>query len=434
MSPEQAQARRDEVTRRSDVYSLGAILYTLLTGQPPFRADSTIDTLMQVIHEEPVRPRALNAECPRGLEAISLKCLAKSPAARYATAHELAEDLGRYLQGERVQARPSRLHHRTWQWLRNVPLIAGVMGRKAVNPTVWHVRSQWIALLTVIAVIAGVAGWPKIVESWRLKTIDISTGPVTGKYYEVGHKFAVRLGKATNRRVEARATAGAVDGHDLLLSGDVDLAFLQENVSRAHGLKVLAPLYEEMILVLVRRDSGIEQISQLPGRHIALGPRGSGMRLSSEQLLDYFEVPKNQLQDRDRVYTDLADDADLEGAIVTIKVDALRDLTASGDFRLLPLEDIDRIHVFRVAELHPYELPGLDLPGTVSVPATFAILAVREQTPDSVVRECLNALYAHDGLAADAHDVFTKRDAAAWPSMDYHRAARLFFSAAREGP
>lgn len=127
MAPEQASASGQQPTPAQDIYSLGAILYELLTGRPPFRGATLLDTLAQVRTEDPVPPRRLQPGVPRDLETICLKCLDKSPARRYLSAAALASDLRAVQQGDSIQARPVGSLERAWKIIRRFPVAASLI-------------------------------------------------------------------------------------------------------------------------------------------------------------------------------------------------------------------------------------------------------------------------------------------------------------------
>ncbi len=146
MPPEQASGKTDEVGPLADVYSLGAILYCLLTGRPPFQASNPLDTLMQVIDREPIAVTNLNPAVQKDIETICLKCLHKDPSKRYASAQELAEDLGRWLNGEPIRARAVSNSERTWRWMKRNPILSSLIAITAFAILAGSSSSIWFGI------------------------------------------------------------------------------------------------------------------------------------------------------------------------------------------------------------------------------------------------------------------------------------------------
>ncbi len=128
MAPEQAGGDVGPIGPGTDIFALGAMLYELLTGRPPFKAATIMDTVEQVLHNDPVSPRTLQPHTPRDLDTICLKCLEKEPRKRYASARELAEDLRHYLNDEPIRVRPVTRVERVVRWCRRRPAVAALYG------------------------------------------------------------------------------------------------------------------------------------------------------------------------------------------------------------------------------------------------------------------------------------------------------------------
>ena len=147
MSPEQARGDGQAIGPLSDVYSLGAVLYCLLTGRPPFQSANVIETLRQVVAQEPVSPRLLNGAVGHDLETITLKCLQKDPAKRYQSASELADDLDRFLVGKPIHARPIGPTERLSRWCRRNPLVASLSAAVATLLLVGAIGGTTLAVI-----------------------------------------------------------------------------------------------------------------------------------------------------------------------------------------------------------------------------------------------------------------------------------------------
>jgi serine/threonine-protein kinase len=180
MSPEQAAGRVAQTRPHSDVYSLGAILYEMLTGRPVFRAESPLDTLVMVLETEPVAPRQVNTRLPRELELICLRCLEKTPAHRYPSASALADDLDRFLKGEPVEARPHGVWQRLRRWSRREPALSSRLAALAVCATIaqtnYHLTHnvglalhfKIMAALGVWALVSAACQWAMRRERWAM--------------------------------------------------------------------------------------------------------------------------------------------------------------------------------------------------------------------------------------------------------------------------
>jgi WD40 repeat protein/tRNA A-37 threonylcarbamoyl transferase component Bud32 len=207
MPPEQAAGRTKDIGPRSDVYSLGAVLYCALTGRPPFQAASTLDTLMQVLEREPVSPRALNPAVSRDLETICLKCLDKDPRRRYRSAQELADELQRTLDGKPILARPISAPGRAWRWCRRNPVVAGM------------------SAALVLAITAGMV--TSILFAMKVRQEAIVSADLAIKADQLAIKEKEAAGKATKAAIEAQQAAENA-------TKAADKATQQEALTRRH--------------------------------------------------------------------------------------------------------------------------------------------------------------------------------------------------------
>jgi serine/threonine-protein kinase len=188
MAPEQAAGRTRALTQAADIYSLGAILYYLLTGRPPFAAESVLDTLAQVLGGEVILPRTVNPRVPRDLEHICLRCLEKTPEHRYRTAGALADDLEKFAREEPVEVRAGGLVEWLRLWVRRQPALASHLFALSACATVSHatfrlahhmppVRHAGIlGVLALWMVVSGFCQWALKRKRWSASACFLWSG------------------------------------------------------------------------------------------------------------------------------------------------------------------------------------------------------------------------------------------------------------------
>jgi tetratricopeptide (TPR) repeat protein/tRNA A-37 threonylcarbamoyl transferase component Bud32 len=227
MAPEQVNGKAGAIGPATDIYALGALLYEMLTGRPPFRGETAAETERQVLHDEPVAPSRLNTKVPRDPETICLKCLSKEPQRRYASAAALADDLRRYTEGRPIQARPVGWGERSLRWGRRNPLAAALL----------------VTALALVGLASGGGVW--LVQQRAELRNEVVTTVAQAVSLRQGFHFheARELLEQVRKRVERGGPDDLrrqVDGArtDVILAQGLDDA-------RTHGAKVVDGLFDQ---------------------------------------------------------------------------------------------------------------------------------------------------------------------------------------------
>jgi TRAP transporter TAXI family solute receptor len=402
MSPEQASGDWDKVGAASDIYSLGAMLYELLTGRPPFRAESPTETVLQVLSEEPTSPRRLNPKVPRDLETIALKCLEKDPARRYPTALALAEDLGRFLEGEPIRAKPVGILARSLHFVRGIPLVAVLTGREMARPTRWQKRIQRAINAIPLVVAAAAAIW-YVVPLLLPSPIRIAGGTRGAAYLAVAERLAALVRGEGQSDASAVETEGSVENLKLLLEGKAEFGVVDESNGPFAGdqIRIVTHLFDTKTYVVVRKGSGIGSLDDLRDKLVWIAPEGSGMRSIALGILEGYGIKLKDFRPSTVPFAGIFRHGGPDAAIVTTKWElsrGLQDGLSSGQFALLPIEHglpDDLAHVLDPSEIGPKELPpawGLSK-GPIRTVKMRVYLAGRAAVSGRLVAKVLSGLY-----------------------------------------
>lgn len=478
MAPEQASGHSDRVKVQSDVYALGAILFAAVSGRAPIGGDGVMQTLMQVIHQPAPSLKSLVPDVPDDLDTIVAKCLEKLPEDRYRTATALAEELDAFLDERPIKARPRPLVTRVRNWLEQVPLIAAVLGRRVIEPSLHHRRFQaaMLSLLVIVPMLAvGAMSLSRYVDQQIPTTVRIAGGLEGGMYDDFARSLARQLTSICEAETEVVSSGGSLDNRNRLSAGEVHLAPMQAGAMGSDDLCVVAPLFFEAIHVLVRAESPFTHVDQIGGNEIAVGPTGSGSRLATEMLLESLGFPPSTTPRRvlgwpELVASDYAEaptEAVNNGAanskasgsvtkespssnavlmqadtpqIAIICIGKKSRLVQSlvtgvdgkpGKWRLLDLPSAIEISlrhpILRPMGISAADYPSANLPSEgISTVGTTAFLAATWRTPDRLVTAALEAIYKSP---EEFPGLISRDRATEWQGLGFHPAARRYFAA-----
>ncbi len=443
MSPEQAAGRVNEHYHATDIYSLGAILFTIVTGQPPFKANTVVQTIMHVIHRPAPAARTVNPKVDEDIETIIDVCLQKSPERRYGSAQALADDLDRYLSGSPIQARPMSQMRRVWYWLLGVPIFGAVLDHRVIEPTDAH---RWVQRGLISIAIMFVVAWLSMAafnsgrNNRMPRKVRFAAGMSGGTYSRIAESLCDALGSTTKCEALLIPTDGSSENIDLLTSADAELALVQADALGAEGVEVVAPLYYEAVHVLVRRDLGIPALGDLRGRKVRIGSVKTGSHSVARLLLSSAGLSFDDIAADSLDWHSLVDDPAADAAIIVTQLGSsgMSRLLKKGDYELLPMS-MPRAVQFALDEpaFHYYVVSSEDYPdcNMVETPTvvTTAFLVARVGTPDILVKTILEHLFSEE--IRQSIGIVSAERAAHWQGLaTWHPAAREFFASYRGSP
>ena len=290
----------------------------------------------------------------------------------------------------------------------------------------------WVTIGVVLLLVSSLAGW--FFTRDRLPpTIRIAAGAKGGLYYDLATDIAEILEQRTGVPVEVIETHGSANNCELLDAEQADLAIVQGDTVYDESIVPLTPLFPEIVHVIVRRDSGIRRISDLADHQVALGPEGSGTRLTALKVMRHYDLAESDDPSSDDYFTELLNDPSLDAAVVTAGIDNadLKQVLKSREFDLLSLSDAKAVEMkspfFRYFELPRglyAEKPAVPS-GNVDTLATSAFLAGREDVSKQLVNESMHVVF-EGNLYLDYPTLFSRTQAVDWMPRRMQPDARRY--------
>ncbi len=292
-------------------------------------------------------------------------------------------------------------------------------------------RQAAVVTLLVLILLSLLAWW--LTRDVLPEQIRIATAESGGLYYRFGKLLAEELERRCQCGVEVLETRGSVENLEMLRQGRAELAVVQAGSGSLEGHEVLAPLYRDVVHVIVRRGLGMESVHDLRGRRLALGPTGSGTRYNAQAVLRHYRIDYEALQEKDRYFGELKEDQALEAAIITTGLlnPDLQQLLAGGQFDLLPILVAKSLSL-RHHHFSAFEIPrgffGEDAASpvppedTLTVASTSLLMAGRG-TSGRLVQETLSALYGSRRIRRQIPTLLTQSEAALWSDLPLHPSA-----------
>ncbi|KAA1262490.1 Serine/threonine-protein kinase PrkC [Rubripirellula obstinata] len=448
MAPEQASGLSDRANAQSDVYSLGAILFSALAGRPPIVADTVMQTLVNVVHDPAPLIRSLRPDVPIDIETIIAKCLEKKPAKRYESAAKLADELNAFLEGRPIEARPRSRAMKTWHWIEGIPLVGAIMGRRILHGSDSHRRFQAALLLLLLMTPFFAVAAFAMLQSYQdaiPATVRFAGGIEGGRYTQISEALADRIKTRHGAKTLVMNSSGSLVNRDRLMRGQIDLAPMQATAISGDRLRVVAPLFYELLYVFARKDTAIESLADLKNATVAIGPDGSGSQATAELVFASLGFDQAAVNRRVDSWQDLFSDQPPDAAMICIGrgSNLVNRLIESGRWRLIPIQQSVQISLqhptLRPMTIVRSDFSSLDLPAfesskqnpTSDWPAdgiptvgTTGFLAAMDDAPAELIVAALESLYADPPLGTD---LIPRSNAAEWQGLAFHRAARRFY-------